>query len=82
MEKKDLLLKIKNEIIDHINCILNLIPTLNFKVKGINTILPFDLKDDIKILLPPALLKIKEILSQKSIDSFELSYYLSNNFTL
>ena len=67
-------------ILDQIDSLLQEIPLSEYSVKGVNCLLPCDCSQDVKKLIGPLLIELKEFLGKDDHDSYKFGYFLSEKF--
>lgn len=72
--------KMSQEILDQIDVLVREIPIADYSVKGVNCLLPCDCSQDVKKLIAPLLIELKEFLNTKDYDSYKFDYFLVEKF--
>ncbi len=71
------------DVLNQINALLQEIPlVMDYPIKGINCLMPFDCSEDIKRVLPPLLNELKGHLAVKEYDSYKFGHFLSEKFEM
>lgn len=65
------------EILDQIDVLLIEIPLSEYSIKGVNCLLPCDCSQDVKKLIGPLLIELKEFLGKEDYDSYKFGYFLT-----
>ena len=68
------------EILDQIDVLVKEIPLADYSIKGVNCLLPCDCSQDIKKLISPLLIELKEFLNKEDYDSYKFGYFLTEKF--
>lgn len=68
------------EILDQIDVLVREIPIADYSVKGVNCLLPCDCSQDVKKLIAPLLIELKEFLNTEDYDSYKFDYFLVEKF--
>jgi hypothetical protein len=68
------------EILDQIDVLVREIPIVDYSVKGVNCLLPCDCSQDVKKLIAPLLIELKEFLNTEDYDSYKFDYFLVEKF--
>lgn len=68
------------EILDQINVLVTEIPLAEYFTKGVNCLLPCDTSQDVKKLIGPLLMEMKEFLKKEYYDSYKFGHFLTEKF--
>lgn len=72
-----------SEIFNHIDALLQEIYSIKeYPIKGINCLMPIDCSGDVRKVLPPLLIELKEHLNVKEYDSYKFGHFLSTKFEM
>ena len=68
------------EILDQIDVLATEIPLAEYSIKGVNCLLPCDSSQDVKKLVGPLLIEMKEYLKSEDYDSYKFGHFLIEKF--